>query len=134
MPLESVMGNENILKFPETEISGNSQACENFWKFTEICGNFYNFQISRNFFKFPQISTDFHRFFKKFQKICQKFLKIVKWAKLFRLKSSFGTKHLLNSSLILYIERCRSNFDRVLNIFGWSCYFDIFPARHNSSS
>ena len=103
----------NFRKRKSVEISGNSQASENFWKFTEICGNFHS--------RFPQISINFHRFFKKFQISCQKFLNIVKLAKFFCLKSSFGTKHLLSSSLILYSERYRSYFDRVLNIFGFSC-------------
>ena len=70
-----------------------------------------------DFHKFPQISINFRRFFKTFPKIYEKFLKMVKWVKMFCLNSCFETKHLSNSSLIFNIKECRSNFGHVLNIF-----------------
>ena len=69
-----------------------------------------------DFYRFPQISTNC-RFFKKFPKINRKFLKMVKWVKIFCLNSCFETKHLSNSSVIFNIKKSRSNFAHVLNIF-----------------
>ena len=99
----------NFRKWKSVKISGNFQAPENFWKFTEICGNFHP--------RFPQISINFRRFFKTFPKIYGKFLKMVKWVKMFCLNSWFETKHLWNSSPIFKIKKFRSNFGHVLNIF-----------------
>ena len=99
----------NFRKRKSVEISGNSQASENFWKFTEICGNFHP--------GFPQISINFLRFFKKFPKISGKFLKMVNRVKIVCSNLCFETKHLSNSSLIFNIKKCRSNFGHVLNIF-----------------
>ena len=99
----------NFRKRKSVEIPGNSQASENFWKFTEIYGNLHH--------RFPQISINFRRFFKKIPKIYGQLLKIVNRVKSFCLNSCFETKNLSNSSLIFNIKKCRSDFGHVLNIF-----------------
>ena len=108
-------------KWEHSQISGNG----NLWKFLEILkpmrisGSLRkSVEISiLDFHKFPQISINFRRFFKNFPKISGKFLKMVKWVKLFCLNSCLETKHLSNSSLIFNIKKGRSNFGHVLNIF-----------------
>ena len=108
----------NFRKRKSVEISGHSQATENFWKFMEICGNFHPW--------FSQIPINFLRFFKKFPKIYGKFLKMGKWVKMFCLTSCFETKHLSNFSLIFNIKKFRSNLGHVLNILIFSLFWDIF--------
>ena len=120
------MAFSNFRKRKSVEISGSFQASENFWKFTEICGNFHP--------RFPQISINFRRCFKQFPKIYGKFLKMVKWVKLFCLNSCFETKHLSNSSLIFNVKKCCSNFGHVRTIFWPSWYFEIFCVWNHSNS
>ena len=128
-------------KWEHSQISGNGDL----WKFLEILkplrisGSLRkSVEISiLDFNRFPQISINFRRFFKKFPKIYGKFLKMVKWVKMFCLNSCFETKHLWNSSLIFNFKKCRSNFDHVLNIFellGIVRYFEVFSVRNNSNS